>query len=1402
MPNLLSDDELDFLDSSPEEDQHTFLSSIPEQDALDVANAVAARRSTRTGVSVRVGMPEMQPITQDTARPTQTFNVGDLAADVGRGMLQTANDVKDRYIAPVVEKVQGAIKPVADAALSLGGFGSSPGIKTSPTQLKAGIAPTAQPDRAGTPEAALLRSALSTYAGSQVVQDDPAAVAALQQEFGDKAELMMAGAKMAGQGPLLFVGPGWVKGAGEVGEAAGALAATAKVAPRVARLLGAAGKQVGEVVGAGLENAAVNTTAALGTRGKKLEDAAEEGFVGGAALGGGLKVLGGVAKGAAALSKPVAVFGRKAVRFLADELEAMGAQMMPEGAAVEGVMQTRAKVVEGLEKHVPETPARRVEKVDKPSIAAVVATPEGLVGRVVELKPNEVPAYVDMPLRTPEEQMAFGNLVRKNDVSVTRSSEALKAMGTMPDDMLNRITGTPTIREIDELEIRASVAAAKAKGKGTPAETPRAKAATPDLDAPPPSLDDQEVHFVVENGQLVGRDTPTEELRTPTPPTDELPAVGSPLLRDMSPEELAGIKGAGPKVAQSPDLVPQPVPKPDRPFMPGDLEPHQIAEVQAASELADTLRKKLPPSLWEKAWNQLVPPHLRGKADIASLVSMGEMAKKGVKPDGYFELLKKRLPSKQLWTAFDRDIAQLAEGKLKTEDMEVRHGPLWKEVRKYFEPMLTRVQELDRRIAELGGISDDLIALRDQGALDQYLARMYRAYYLPKGEWARIAPQHLIDGAVDFLYREATQPGGSGWNRSQIVREVQDMLGSEDPIQHLLKSGAVGGNWKNLLRRKEIPAPLRALMGEENSGAVRLSATLAKQESIVRNLEFWQMVSSRSDVFSPELTATHSVHIPPMAAKYGKAAGGYVTPEVGALLNGPNFIKDQHGFISALNSLGGYVKGNEIARGGLKPWVNNVLGNFWYSTLAGGLDPLTHPRNTAKGFYHAALAMKSFRENGGISGLGMLVKEAEQFGLDLSGFGQNEMSGQSPKVLRALEDAILRKPVMSHYDQLKAMAKVVGEKSADGFNAPSAAYDYIDRYFKLANYIALREKFVTKGKPLEEAAMLAAHRVNQSFPNSARPAPIADAVRSKGFGAVAKYFTFQAEDGRIHAMLPKRLSPILLDGSKNPNFEPDLMWRVLYMGGLMKGALKGMDVWRRENGISDEEVEHERKLRTARQAAYRPLLIALPFRDNDGRVQFIDASAVFAMSKFIQGHPRVPMAENVAMNVATAPVAGTPAEDWARTQAAKVGVGKPISAFEKPLLPGEDLTMAIFNQILDLGLAPRAIQRAGNDLRKAGVGGYLGKTEEPFTLGQAAANQAGFSVVPGNSGPMKAANAAEFKGDLAELRRQIQSVSTSGRGDEEKARIIDALNAEIDKRSAQQQEVDAAESAAKKRKTP
>ena len=422
---------------------------------------------------------------------------------------------------------------------------------------------------------------------------------------------------------------------------------------------------------------------------------------------------------------------------------------------------------------------------------------------------------------------------------------------------------------------------------------------------------------------------------------------------------------------------------------------------------------------------------------------------------------------KALYDFFKRGASNnAAETKMAWANVE-KHIPenLRAKAKEFSFNMLAEKEALDGKLRALGYTPEDLGWQREAGLVDAYLTRRYMLYAMPQGRYGKSITsgknKWRLDEGIDFI-RSQLKETNPEVTPSQVTEMVLDLLKESDPLA-AIKQSAAGSRYsplKSLIKREEIPKPIRNLLGEIESGQAGIAMSLSTQRALVARFELLHDLHAKgpmvwSDGAVPALDRTYKI---PDNRAFGPLAGKYVDRDIfEGVTHLPKADVGSHEFVRKVL---GFTKGNQTALGGVGPLLNSTFGNLWSGVLAGGLD-IGRVGKSAKAFKTALRALIDYSNDpSGFTGAGALVIEARRHGADFFGFGHEEIG--SPAARKFLEE-IEREFPKGKTDLFDVMGKLndITFKQLSKLQEKGGwLLDMNDRLFRMQSYIVLREKFL------------------------------------------------------------------------------------------------------------------------------------------------------------------------------------------------------------------------------------------------------------------------------------------------------------------------------------------------------
>ena len=464
------------------------------------------------------------------------------------------------------------------------------------------------------------------------------------------------------------------------------------------------------------------------------------------------------------------------------------------------------------------------------------------------------------------------------------------------------------------------------------------------------------------------------------PRPKQLPPGGGPQWLQRA--EGGGIKKPPPPPPRPPIADGPPVP--EMPIGPDPFTVHNVPNYTYDDLVAGIQKQLKTRPLGQRLKSQLLAGHQRGAADTASVVA-GIQANQVIQKsseDVRDALLKKF--GTQFEGALDRQLNDLFLGRKSFHqgllNIQNDFPGITDEARSLARNVFAEKEALDNYLQKVHGIiPNNLRWARENGLLDLYMTRRYLAFAMPKGEWVKrlVVPKNfdrLREGAQYLIQKRLL--AGEPANIERVQEEILDLLRADNPLEAFKNSPRMSP-LKSLLERGDIPQPIRRMLGEIESGISNIAITLGTQRSLVARLDLLAEIAANprwaSDVYNPHLGMTYKMGDSPA---FGKLRNKYVGQEFAEALG--NVQKMEGAQLQFIQNTLGFIKGNQVALGGIGPVINSTFGNLYSGVLAGGLD-LTRPWKSGQAFAKSWHAISDYLDDPtGQKGLGWLVVEARR----------------------------------------------------------------------------------------------------------------------------------------------------------------------------------------------------------------------------------------------------------------------------------------------------------------------------------------------------------------------------------------------------------------------------------------
>jgi len=221
-----------------------------------------------------------------------------------------------------------------------------------------------------------------------------------------------------------------------------------------------------------------------------------------------------------------------------------------------------------------------------------------------------------------------------------------------------------------------------------------------------------------------------------------------------------------------------------------------------------------------------------------------------------------------------------------------------------------------------------------QKNIGSYVNRSYRLF--SESNWANKVSEEVKENARRFFRRQAIQEGRTV-SEQEIENQINEILNKAEDNKYIVK-GKDGRIDKDILRRrKDVPAELRALMGEVTNPLENFQNTVAKQAMLLFNYQFQKKIaeSGSNTFFTKSPTKENTVQIVKEGNEaYPELAGLWTTPEIAKTFEMPNPMNSHYDAFVKFSSA---IKWGKTV-GSIATHAKNILGNHGFVLMNGHLD--------------------------------------------------------------------------------------------------------------------------------------------------------------------------------------------------------------------------------------------------------------------------------------------------------------------------------------------------------------------------------------------------------------------------------------------------------------------------------
>ena len=567
----------------------------------------------------------------------------------------------------------------------------------------------------------------------------------------------------------------------------------------------------------------------------------------------------------------------------------------------------------------------------------------------------------------------------------------------------------------------------------------------------------------------------------------------------------------------------------------------------------------------------------------------------------------KKIPKDQR-DSIMKEFDQVFRGQVKSKDSNL---PI--DMRILAERMRMEIDGLSNMIIESGYFDTKEGLEAVQKNIGSYVNRSYRLF--SDSNWANKVSEEVKENARRFFRRQAIQEGRTV-SEQEIENQINEILNKAEDNKYIVK-GKDGRIDKDILRRrKDIPAELRALMGEVTNPLENYQNTVAKQAMFLFNYKFQRKIAeSGSNTFlTKSPTKENTVQIVKEGNEaYPELAGLWTTPEIAKTFEMPN---PMNGHYDAFVKFSSAIKWGKTV-GSIATHAKNILGNHGFVLMNGHLD--------WNEFTNAAdLAIKEFR--------GKTTEEQRAYLDELISLGivkQSTTLGDITSMYgdKSFEEAYKRTII----DQARNVASKK-QKISDTFRASKAGkvtknvvdklndlYQSEDDFFKIMAYGIEKQRYAKAlfGKNKADLTKAESDQVNEvvseivknTYPTYDRVFPIAKKLGRNPF--LGAFVSFRAESIRT----AWKTFSLSIDEIRSKNKEVAIIGaKRLASAGLYTGLKASLAI---QLGLAakslifggeDDESEEYNDLRKFVASWSQDSLIAITSKE-PGKYTFIDLTA-------------------------------------------------------------------------------------------------------------------------------------------------------------------------------------------------
>lgn len=487
-----------------------------------------------------------------------------------------------------------------------------------------------------------------------------------------------------------------------------------------------------------------------------------------------------------------------------------------------------------------------------------------------------------------------------------------------------------------------------------------------------------------------------------------------------------------------------------------------------------------------------------------------------------------------------------------------------KEIQPTVKQMRSDVDSLSRLVKEYGTDSDSVKAVIESN-LGRYLGRYYRLFEGNKDR-AYKPSKEVIEAAKKKLQEMHPRSLGVLTNEQMdgVIKNILDRRNTT--FQKGDKTINVSQN--HFIKRKNIPAEIRALYGEVTDPVYAYLKTVADMSTIAHNGMFLEKISQVPNAFLDQPTESHYKKLPDTKS-WGAVKGKYTTEEIYEfLIDNLDPVKPSWMSRFIEKAIVNPFKATKTVYS-VPGYPRNFMGNFAFAQLAG--NSITNPANIP--YYSKAAQIMATKEGKSRETWKELVRNKV--------VGQQYYGSEMPRLMNEfLEDPA-------------SFSEEVGRKIGRGMDFFGNLYNSMDVIFRVSSYLKYKDQGLNETE--------AANKVNRYFTDYENIPRAGQFMRK--YAVLGPFFSFKAETMRIFKNAAEDAFQGLKQGNPAPAMRLALVLGTVATIGKVFSKLFHVD--------DDEKKKLEQVL-----PDYRRHSGMVYYRDGSGKLKAFDLTYIWPTGDF------------------------------------------------------------------------------------------------------------------------------------------------------------------------------------------